>query len=201
MFDVVVIGSGPGGYVAAVRAAQLGKKTCIVEQYPRLGGTCLNVGCIPSKAMLESSEHYHHAREGLSEHGVGVRVARPAVDGPAQHLLGALLDVHAAVYLSERHERPVAVRVEVGGLLERLEGPVVVRERVAEQDVGDRVAGRQLGPLPVLRLDVGPLPGPDRGCDVAQVVADGVVQVDLVRLSREAGRGARRLEAAEEGER
>ena len=72
MFDVVVIGSGPGGYVAAIRAAQLGLKTAIVEKYPRLGGTCLNVGCIPSKALLESSELYHQAREGLDAHGVGV---------------------------------------------------------------------------------------------------------------------------------
>ena len=72
MFDVVVIGSGPGGYVAAIRAAQLGLKACIVEQYPRLGGTCLNVGCIPSKALLESSELFHKASHGLAEHGVGL---------------------------------------------------------------------------------------------------------------------------------
>ena len=60
-FDVVVIGSGPGGYVSAIRAAQLGFKTAIVEKYAVMGGTCLNVGCIPSKALLDSSEHYHNA--------------------------------------------------------------------------------------------------------------------------------------------
>ena len=57
-FDVVVIGSGPGGYVCAIRLAQLGFKTAIVEKYNSLGGTCLNVGCIPSKSLLDSSHHY-----------------------------------------------------------------------------------------------------------------------------------------------
>ena len=63
-FDVTVIGSGPGGYVAAIRAAQLGFKTAIIEKYPTMGGTCLNVGCIPSKALLDSSEpvSYTHLR-------------------------------------------------------------------------------------------------------------------------------------------
>ena len=64
-YDVVVIGSGPGGYVAAIRAAQLGMRTALVEKYPTLGGTCLNVGCIPSKALLDSSEHYHQAKNSL----------------------------------------------------------------------------------------------------------------------------------------
>lgn len=73
-FDLIVIGSGPGGYVAAIRAAQLGMKTACVEKYPSLGGTCLNVGCIPSKALLDSSEHYAHAREGLEAHGVRAEV-------------------------------------------------------------------------------------------------------------------------------
>jgi dihydrolipoamide dehydrogenase len=71
-FDLVVIGSGPGGYVAAIRAAQLGMKTACVEKYPSLGGTCLNVGCIPSKALLDSSEHYALARHGLAVHGIRV---------------------------------------------------------------------------------------------------------------------------------
>ena len=69
-YDVVVIGSGPGGYVAAIRAAQLGMKTAIVERYPVLGGTCLNVGCIPSKALLDSTEHYHNAVSNFAEHGL-----------------------------------------------------------------------------------------------------------------------------------
>ncbi|HAA15154.1 MAG TPA: dihydrolipoyl dehydrogenase [Cytophagales bacterium] len=69
-YNVTVIGSGPGGYVAAIRAAQLGLKTAIIEKYNTLGGTCLNVGCIPSKALLDSSEHYHQAAHQFSEHGI-----------------------------------------------------------------------------------------------------------------------------------
>jgi dihydrolipoamide dehydrogenase len=69
-YDLTVIGSGPGGYVAAIRASQLGLKTAIIEKYDTLGGTCLNVGCIPSKALLDSSEHYHNAKENFSTHGI-----------------------------------------------------------------------------------------------------------------------------------
>ncbi len=72
-YDVTVIGSGPGGYVAAIRCAQLGMKTAIIERYNTLGGTCLNVGCIPSKALLDSSEHYHNAVEKFSTHGIDVK--------------------------------------------------------------------------------------------------------------------------------
>lgn len=71
-FDVVVIGSGPGGYVAAIRCSQLGFKTAIIEKYPTLGGTCLNVGCIPSKALLDSSHHYHDATSHFKEHGIDI---------------------------------------------------------------------------------------------------------------------------------
>ncbi|MEC8329576.1 MAG: dihydrolipoyl dehydrogenase [Verrucomicrobiota bacterium] len=69
-FDLIVIGSGPGGYVAAIRGAQLGLQTAIVEKDPNLGGTCLNVGCIPSKALLHSTEMYHFAEHSASNHGI-----------------------------------------------------------------------------------------------------------------------------------
>jgi len=72
-YDVTVIGSGPGGYVAAIRCAQLGLKTAIIERYATLGGTCLNVGCIPSKALLDSSEHYHNAKEKFELHGIKLK--------------------------------------------------------------------------------------------------------------------------------
>ncbi|HPN70313.1 MAG TPA: FAD-dependent oxidoreductase, partial [Saprospiraceae bacterium] len=68
-YDVVVIGSGPGGYVGAIRCAQLGLKTAIIEKYNTLGGTCLNVGCIPSKALLDSSEHFYTVTHSLTVHG------------------------------------------------------------------------------------------------------------------------------------
>lgn len=71
-YDVVIIGSGPGGYVAAIRCAQLGLKTAIIEKYSTLGGTCLNVGCIPSKALLDSSHHYDDAVKHFEEHGIEI---------------------------------------------------------------------------------------------------------------------------------
>lgn len=86
-FDVVVIGSGPAGYVAAIRAAQLGLSTAVVEEWTdekgaaTLGGTCLNVGCIPSKALLDSSQKFHDAKETLSVHGIGLE--NPTIDVPA----------------------------------------------------------------------------------------------------------------------
>ena len=79
-YDVTVIGSGPGGYVSAIRCAQLGFQTAIIERDPVLGGTCLNVGCIPSKALLDSSEHYHNAKERFKTHGIdlsGLKVNMP----------------------------------------------------------------------------------------------------------------------------
>ena len=71
-YDVAIIGSGPGGYVAAIRCAQLGMKTAIIEKYSTLGGTCLNVGCIPSKALLDSSHHYEDAVKHFEEHGIDI---------------------------------------------------------------------------------------------------------------------------------
>lgn len=81
-YDLVVIGAGPGGYVAAIRAAQLGLKVACIEREPALGGTCLRVGCIPSKALLESSQRYAEIRAGLGEHGIvtsGVKLDLPAM--------------------------------------------------------------------------------------------------------------------------
>jgi dihydrolipoamide dehydrogenase len=72
-FDVIIIGGGPGGYVSAIRCAQLGLKTAIVEKYSTFGGTCLNVGCIPSKALLDSSEHYYNASHTFATHGIKLK--------------------------------------------------------------------------------------------------------------------------------
>ncbi|OCK44118.1 dihydrolipoyl dehydrogenase [Tenacibaculum soleae] len=77
-YDLIVIGSGPGGYIAAIRAAQLGSKVAIIEKYSTLGGTCLNVGCIPSKALLDSSHHYYDAVNHFEEHGITVE--KPTFD-------------------------------------------------------------------------------------------------------------------------
>jgi len=82
-YDLIVIGSGPGGYVCAIRAAQLGLKTAVIEKNATFGGTCLNVGCIPSKAMLHASELYEEAGDGFAQ--MGIKVGKPAIDLPALH--------------------------------------------------------------------------------------------------------------------
>lgn len=79
-YNVTVIGSGPGGYVAAIRSAQLGFKTAIIEKYDTLGGTCLNVGCIPSKALLDSSEHFYNAGHTFKEHGIDISAPKPNIE-------------------------------------------------------------------------------------------------------------------------
>lgn len=76
-YDLIVIGSGPGGYVCAIRAAQLGFKVALVEKYNSLGGTCLNVGCIPSKALLDSTEHYYNAAHTFKKHGIELKSLKP----------------------------------------------------------------------------------------------------------------------------
>jgi dihydrolipoamide dehydrogenase len=111
-YNVIVIGSGPGGYVAAIRCAQLGFKTAIVEKYDTLGGTCLNVGCIPSKAMLDSSEHFINAKEHFKEHGIDIPepkvnfeqmvrrkgdVVKANVDGIAYLMKKNKIDVHTGL--------------------------------------------------------------------------------------------------------
>src|SRR5215510_11437450 len=80
-YDLVIIGSGPGGYVCAIRAAQLGMKVAVVEKEKTFGGTCLNIGCIPSKALLHASERYEEAGHMLDK--LGIRVDQPKLDLPA----------------------------------------------------------------------------------------------------------------------
>ncbi len=111
-YDIVVIGSGPGGYVAAIRCAQLGMKVAIIEKYKTLGGTCLNVGCIPSKALLDSSEHFHAAQHKFEKHGIevtGLKVNLPQMmsrkDGVVEQMTKGIeflmkknkIDVHIGV--------------------------------------------------------------------------------------------------------
>jgi dihydrolipoamide dehydrogenase len=92
-YDLCVVGAGPGGYTAAIRAAQLGLRVMCVEKMPALGGTCLNIGCIPSKALLDSSDHYWHARHGLAAHGVklgGIELDLPAMMARKDKVVGGL---------------------------------------------------------------------------------------------------------------
>ena len=105
-FDVIVIGAGPGGYVCAIRAAQLGMKVACVEKRATLGGTCLNVGCIPSKALLQSSENFEEAAHELAD-------ARRAVDGVKLDLAG-MQARKGEVVDGQRQGRRVPVQEEQG---------------------------------------------------------------------------------------
>ena len=107
-FDLVVIGAGPGGYVAAIRAAQLGLKVACVEEEKRLGGTCLRVGCIPSKALLESSERYAEARDHLKDHGVSIgelRLDLGAMLGRKDRIVAGLTKGIEGLFKKNRVER------------------------------------------------------------------------------------------------
>jgi dihydrolipoamide dehydrogenase len=107
-FDLVVIGSGPGGYTSAIRAAQLGMRVACIEKYETLGGTCLNVGCIPSKALLDSSEHFAEARDGLKVHGVlvqGVELDLAAMMARKQRVVRGLTQGVASLFKKNKIER------------------------------------------------------------------------------------------------
>ena len=93
-FDVIVIGSGPGGYVAAIRCSQLGMKPAIIEKYPNLGGTCLNVGCIPSKALLESSEHFFKSNHDFKDHGIEISSIKMNINQTMSRKEKILSDMH-----------------------------------------------------------------------------------------------------------
>lgn len=148
--DVVVIGAGPGGYAAAIRAAQLGLDTACVEKEPRLGGTCLRVGCIPSKALLESSEKYAEARHGLAVHGVKVKGATldlAAMMARKDGIVAALTDGIAGLFKANK-----VTRYEGAA---RLDGPgrVVVGQQVLQAGQVIVATGSSAASLPGLDLD------------------------------------------------
>jgi len=148
-FDVVVIGSGPGGYVAAIRAAQLGLKTACVEKRETLGGTCLNIGCIPSKALLQSSEVFEAARHGMAIHGVKVG----QVDLDLAAMKHHLRVVHATTREREHRVRDLGEGLRSGRSDDRDERAaifvdvqrVVIRRVRADQRLPGRGRGRRLG--------------------------------------------------------
>ena len=148
--DLVVIGAGPGGYGAAIRAAQLGLDTACVEKEARLGGTCLRVGCIPSKALLESSEKYAEARDGLAVHGVKVQGAEldlAAMMGRKDGIVTSLTDGIAGLFKAHKVTRYEGTA--------RLDGPG--RVLVGEQEIlADRIiiaTGSSSAPLQGVETD------------------------------------------------
>ena len=152
-YDVTVIGSGPGGYIAAIRCAQLGLKTAIIEKYNTLGGTCLNVGCIPSKALLDSSEHYHNAKENFTKHGIDV--------GKLSLDFGKMIDRKASVvdqttsgiaFLMKKNK--IDVLTGVGSFKDK--NTIVVKGEKSQEIQTDKViiaTGSKPASLPFIEID------------------------------------------------
>lgn len=117
-YNVIVIGSGPGGYVAAIRCAQLGMKTAIIEKYNTLGGTCLNVGCIPSKALLDSSEHFHNAAHNFKEHGIDISEPKANFKQMINRKAGVVkANVDGIAFLMKKNK--IDVQIGVGSFVDK----------------------------------------------------------------------------------
>ncbi len=117
-YNVTVIGSGPGGYVAAIRAAQLGFKTAIIEKYDTLGGTCLNVGCIPSKALLDSTEHFHNAAHTFKEHGIEISEPKANIGQMIKRKAGVVKsNVDGIAFLMKKNK--IEVHTGVGSFVDK----------------------------------------------------------------------------------
>lgn len=153
-FDLIVIGAGPGGYVCAIRAAQLGLKTACIERESALGGTCLRVGCIPSKALLESSELFHQAGHGFATHGIVVdppKLDLPAMMDRKVKTVTGLTDGIAFLFKKNK-----VTRFEGTGRLAG-DGKVVVEAADGETTLSARnvviATGSKVAPLPGVEVD------------------------------------------------
>jgi dihydrolipoamide dehydrogenase len=174
-FDLCVIGAGPGGYVAGVRAAQLGMKVVCIEKESRLGGVCLNLGCIPSKALLDSSEHYHTAKNRLTEHGMLIDEIK--------------LDLAAMMTRKDQVVRELSDNVRKlleGNKVEVIRGSAcIVDKNRVEVSQGDGSPGKDPGPIEtrsiLLATGSEPVPLPGVPFDSQNIVSSTeALQFDLV---------------------
>jgi dihydrolipoamide dehydrogenase len=153
-YDVTIIGSGPGGYVAAIRCAQLGMKTAIIERYKTLGGTCLNVGCIPSKAWLDSSERYHEANTSLDVHGIEVGKLSFDFSKMSARVQKVVSDTCAGIeYLMEKNK--ITVLHGHGSLLDQ--NTISIKSADSEQKITSKniiiATGSKPSSLPGIEID------------------------------------------------
>lgn len=154
-YNVTVIGSGPGGYVAAIRCAQLGFKTALIEKYDTLGGTCLNVGCIPSKALLDSSEHFHNAAHTFKEHGIDISEPKINIAQMIKRKSGVVkANVDGIAYLMKKNK--IEVHTGVGSFLDRNTIKIVNKEGKESKITTEKViiaTGSKPTPLPFAPFD------------------------------------------------
>jgi dihydrolipoamide dehydrogenase len=154
-YDVTVIGSGPGGYVAAIRCAQLGMKTAIIEKYDTLGGTCLNVGCIPSKALLDSSEHYHNAAHTFETHGIELKDLKVNLEQMIERKRGVVNDnVNGIAFLMKKNK--IDVHTGLGSFIDKNTIKVTDSAGKATEISTDKViiaTGSKPASLPFINID------------------------------------------------
>ncbi|WP_323758355.1 dihydrolipoyl dehydrogenase [Roseivirga sp.] len=154
-YDVTVIGSGPGGYVAAIRCAQLGMKTAIIEKYDTLGGTCLNVGCIPSKALLDSSEHYHNAAHTFKTHGIELDNLQVNLKQMIDRKAGVVTDnVNGIAFLMKKNK--IDVHTGVGSFIDKNNIKVTDKDGKETKLETDKViiaTGSKPSSLPFIKID------------------------------------------------
>lgn len=154
-YQVIVIGSGPGGYVAAIRCAQLGMKTAIVEKYNTLGGTCLNVGCIPSKALLDSSEHFHNAAHTFAEHGIDISKPKANLTQMIKRKAGVVkANVEGIAFLMKKNK--IDVHTGVGSFVDKNTVKITPADGKEKTITGEKIiiaTGSKPTPLPFAPFD------------------------------------------------
>jgi len=154
-YNVTVIGSGPGGYVAAIRCAQLGFKTALIEKYDTLGGTCLNVGCIPSKALLDSSEHFHNAAHTFKEHGIDINEPKVNIIQMIKRKSGVVkANVDGIAFLMKKNK--IEVHTGVGSFIDKNTIKIVGKDGKESQITTEKViiaTGSKPTPLPFAPFD------------------------------------------------
>lgn len=154
-YNVIVIGSGPGGYVAAIRCAQLGFKTAIIEKYDTLGGTCLNVGCIPSKALLDSSEHFYNAKHHFAEHGIEISEPKADIARMITRKRGVVKsNVDGIAFLMKKNK--IDVHNGVGSFVDKNTIKVVAKDGKETTITGEKIiiaTGSKPTPLPFAPFD------------------------------------------------
>lgn len=154
-YDVIVIGSGPGGYVCAIRCAQLGLKTAIIEKYNTLGGTCLNVGCIPSKALLDSSEHFHNASKHFKEHGIDISELKANIKQMIDRKAGVVKsNVDGIAFLMKKNK--IDVHTGLGSFVDKNTVKVTSSDGKETKLQGDKIViatGSKPTPLPFAPFD------------------------------------------------